>query len=112
MGCGVEDSGDGVWVVGWRRYSFVVCGERHTKVLVMSPLPNSSPLRLLGPHKGPPGWQSLCPGAAGPPSDSTGTFSRASPAPHALCQQRLRPLVHTHHRTHSRIPWPTTPNRC
>lgn len=88
-----------------------LAGESHAES-ALSPLTNSSLLRSLGPHKGPPGWQSLCPGATGSPPDTTSTFSRASPTPDALCQQRLRPLIHANHRTHSRIPRPAAPNCC
>lgn len=105
-----EDSVDGVWG-GGAGGSCAACGERHAES-ALSPLTNSSLLRRLGPHKGPPGWQSLCPGAAGPPPDTTSTFSRASPTPDALCQQRLWPLIHANHRTHSRIPRPAAPNCC
>lgn len=69
-------------------------------------------LRLPDPHPGTPGWQSLCPGAAGPPPDPTGTLSRAASTPHALCQQRLWPFIHTDYGASCRVPWPATPDGC
>lgn len=46
-----------------------------------------SPLRLPNPHPRTPGWQSLRPGAAGPPPDPASALSGATSTPHALCQQ-------------------------
>lgn len=74
--------------------------------------PILSPLRLCHPHPGAPGWQSLCPGAASPPPDPTGSVSGATPTPAAFCQQRLWPFLHTDHGAGRRVPWPATSDGC
>lgn len=121
-----EDSVDGVrgtWAGGMVGVRGTLLPLRHTPLprqpwapAVCSAVPAYHPpllpTRLAGPHAGSPGWQSLCSGAACPPPDPTGTLSRATPTPYALCQQRLWPFLHTDHRADCRVPWPATPVSC